>query len=217
MHLAWLSLLHLKNHMHNSPEIPPQYTGTQSNTESAVTASNRALALKVYTQAKRRLLNVNAWEKFCGASGADFKLIDGQGREDEGLAKENDYFKINVPGPGNASGHGYDWVKIENIQDNSDAGAEEESITITVRPSSNPDSSRKEADHFFSEEATSTFTVSRLGNTVTAAVYGRNEKPNTTSENIIDKVRNAIVATAAIAAGSKIQWKLLADGLLAED
>ena len=59
--------------------------------------------------------------------------------------------------------------------------------------------------------------MSRSGNTITAAVYGRNEKPNTSSENIIDKVRNAIIATAAIIAGCKIQWKLLVDRLLAED
>ena len=198
-------------------DVPSQHTGTQSNTESAVTAGNRALALKVYARAKQRLLNVNAWGKFCGASGADFKLIDGQGSEDHGLAKEKDYFKINIPGPGNASGHGYDWVKIENIKDNSDAGSEEESITMTVRPSSSPDSLKQKADHFLSEEATSTFTIYRSGNTVTAAVYGRNEKPNTSSQNIIDKVRNAIVATAAIIVGSKIQWKLLVDGLLADD
>ena len=133
-------------------DVPSQHTGTQSNTESAVTAGNRALALKVYARARQRLLNVNAWGKFCGASGADFKLIDGQGSEDHELAKENDYFKINIPGPGNTSGHGYDWVKIENIKDNSDAGAEEESITMTVRPSSTPDSLKQRLIIFFQKK-----------------------------------------------------------------
>jgi hypothetical protein len=71
--------------------------------------------------------------------------------------------------------------------------------------------------HFFSDEATSNFIVQRRGLEVIAAVLGRNEKPNTGAEKIIDKARNTAVATGAVTAFSKLQWKSLVNGLLGDD
>lgn len=56
--------------------------------------------------------------------------------------------------------------------------------------------------------------VSHEGNTVRAAVYGRNEVPNTGAEKAVDKARNAMVALSAMAGVSKLQWKLLVKGLV---
>ena len=71
--------------------------------------------------------------------------------------------------------------------------------------------------HFLSDDATSTFIISRKNNTITASVHGRNEKPNTEAAGLLDKIRNAIVGTTAVAGISKIQWKLLVKGLLDEE
>jgi hypothetical protein len=45
-------------------------------------------------------------------------------------------------------------------------------------------------------------------------VHGRNEKPNTEANAVIDKTRNTMVATGAIVGFSSAQWKSLVNGLL---
>ena len=59
--------------------------------------------------------------------------------------------------------------------------------------------------------------VKREHTTVTAGVYGRNEKPNTKAETITDKARNTAVATGAITGFAKLQWKSLVNGLVKEE
>ena len=49
---------------------------------------------------------------------------------------------------------------------------------------------------------------------ITAGVYGRNEVPNTKSEAVMDKVRNAAVALGAILGASRVQWESLVHGIL---
>ena len=71
--------------------------------------------------------------------------------------------------------------------------------------------------HFFTEEASSCFLVKREKNTVTAGVYGRNEKPNTAAETFIDKARNTAVAAGAMTGFSKLQWKSLVNGLMEDN
>jgi len=83
-----------------------------------------------------------------------------------------------------------------------------------VRPATNPKNERKDIAHFFSEASTSSFIVKRDGNKITAAVYGRNEKPNTNTEKVTDKIRNAAIAAGAISGLSKLQWKSLVNGLV---
>jgi hypothetical protein len=68
--------------------------------------------------------------------------------------------------------------------------------------------------HFFTEEATSNFMVKRVGNKVSAEVHGRNEKPNTEAEKLVDKARNTAVATGAVTGFAKLQWKSLVNGLI---
>ena len=49
---------------------------------------------------------------------------------------------------------------------------------------------------------------------ISAEVHGRNEKPNTSAENLPDKIRNAVVGIGAVAGFAKIQWQKLVKGLL---
>ncbi len=129
-------------------------------------------------------------------------------------AQVGDHFKINIPGPGTNTGEGYDWVTIEAIEDDTNAEAETESVLVRVRPAENPTNEKKDVAHFFTDDASSSFTVHRQGNKVTAGVHGRNEVPNTGAESLLDKARNAAVAVGAIIGLSTPQWKSLSKGLL---
>ena len=192
--------------------IPQNESGLQTNTESSKDFDDVRQAKEFYQIARKRLLQVNEWQALAGPATAAFQLTDEKGKEVKRLPQENDHVKIDIPGPGPATGEGYDWVKIEAIESYEEEA--EEFIAIKVRPAPNPLNNKKDIAHFFNGEATSSFVVKREKNKVTAGVYGRNEKPNTNSEATTDKVRNTAVAAGAMSGFSKIQWKSLVNGFL---
>lgn len=194
--------------------IPENQSGVASNTESSLTLSSVEEAKLFYEKVKQRLLLVNDWHHVAGKATADFQLTDKEGKEISRPVQKEDYFKIDIPGPGPVSGDGFDWVQVEAIEESNEE--EQQSITIRVRPASNPTNKRKDVAHFFSDDSTSCFMVKREHDTVTAAVYGRNEKPNTKAETVVDKARNTAIATGAITGFSKLQWKSLVNGLVKE-
>jgi hypothetical protein len=195
--------------------IPDQEQGAQSNSEETVECGNEQEAKQFYQKVKQRLLHVSEWQHWAGESLAHFQLTDERGEEVNRIAREGDHFKIDIPGPGTVTGEGYDWVQIKKISEEEN---EKKCCTlIQVKPATNPQNDRKDVAHFFAEDATSNFIVKLEGNKVIAAVYGRNEKPNTNTETIIDKARNVAVASGAISGFSKLQWKSLVKGLLKKD
>ena len=196
----------------NAEEVVPEHNnGIQTNTESSIELSNEKEAQKFYEEAKQRLLTINSWHQYAGNASADFSLTDDKGNPINRSPQKGDHFKIDIPGPGTDTGEGHDWVQVEAIEE------DEDSIGIMVRPVTNPTNDRKDVAHFFSEDATSTFIVKREGKKILAGVYGRNEKPNTNTETLKDKLRNAAVATGAISGFSKLQWKSLVNGLIKKD
>lgn len=192
--------------------IPSQQEGFAIDTESSVELNSVNEAIEFFQTVKKRLLDVNNWQKIAGKLTSEFQLVDEKGQSVSTEAREGMYFRIDIPGPGSKSGEGFDWVKIEAIEEYADTDCE--SLGIRVRPVSNPFSEKKEISHFYSEESTSSFTVTRESNTITAAIYDRNTKPNKEGEDITGKIRDAMVGTAGIIAFSKIQWKSLTDGLI---
>lgn len=188
--------------------VPPQFTGAETKTEFSITADSEQDAIKLFKRAKDNLTDVNNWDKICGTGSAVFKLIDLNGNPVNRHVKVDDYFKIDIPGPGPAAGDGYDWVQVEKIEES------ENELTIQVRPASSPQTEKDVVAHFFAETATSSFIVKRDNNTVTAFVIGRNEKPNTNDPDLKDTVRNAVIATGAIAGLSSPQWKSLVKGVI---
>lgn len=197
------------------PAIPRQNTGNSSDTDATVRFDSAEEAKQFFKVVKQRLLQVNNWQDWAGAATAVFQLTDVSGKDVERTVQEGDYFKIDIPGPGSVTGDGFDWVEVETIRETAlDDG---EQVMIQVRPASNPNNDRNDVAHFFSKEASSCFVVKHEGTTVTAAVHGRNEKPNTSAETLVDKARNATVATGAIVAFSKLQWKNLVNGLVKKE
>ena len=196
--------------------IPPQKEGGKKDIEHVVTAADDDDARKLFVIARNRLLEVNRWHEISSTVSAKFHLTDANGSEVNRTVEKDDHIKIDVPGPGPAEGKGFDWVVIEAIEEKSDTSGPYESIGIRVRPTSDPTKKGENVAHFFNSDATSTFLVERRGKTVSASVFGRNEKPNTKdTTNVVDKVRNAVIGTGAIMGLSNIQWKSLVIGLIA--
>ena len=192
----------------DSPLIPENEQGIETNTETTVSLESEQKAFELFSIAKSRLKDVNKWHDVAGSATAFFQLTDNKGNPVFRQVRKDDHFKIDIPAPGLVTGEGFDWVKVEAIEE------KDNEIAIRVRPSSNPLNDLPDVAHFFDDSATSSFIIRKHGNSITAGVYGRNEKPNTHTEHTIDKIRNAAVATGAIAGFSKIQWKSLVNGFV---
>lgn len=195
-----------------SGTIPAQKDGSKINIVSDVVVQNTDRAKSLFDIAKNRLLDVNNWQQLAGEFLANFQLTDQSGNPTTSPVQEGMYFKIDIPGPGPKAGDGFDWVQVEKIEVYNSPDIE--SIGIRVRPASNPLSTKNEIAHFYSQEATSTFTVTREITKVTAAVYDRNTKTNKDSEKLSDQFRNAIIGMTGIISFSRIQWKSLTHALI---
>lgn len=192
--------------------IPEHATGAKSDNEAIIELPETEKAKQFFVIVKQRLLHVNNWHQLAGKATADFILTDAHGHEVNRPVQEGDHFKIDIPGPGPATGDGYDWVQVEKIEEINTPDIE--SVAIRVRPATNPNNERADIAHFFTDEATSSFIVKREGNTVSAHVHGRNEKPNVIAETVSDKARNTAIATGAVTGFSKLQWMSLVKGLI---
>lgn len=199
--------------MNHEAFLPVHHKGAQTDIVASVKCNTESAARLLFETARKRLFNVNEWQQYAGKATAAFSLLDSSAVKVQRPAQEHDYFKIDIPGPGSIAGKGYDFVRVECITQK-----EEKDFSIAliqVRPCANPeDKSDQSIAHFFTDEATSSFIVLRKGNTVEAHVHGRNEIPNTQSDNMIDTTRNAIIGTTAAAGISSVQWKALVNGLL---
>ena len=191
--------------------VPENKIGKAVDIEHNITVDENE-AIHVYRIARERLLHPGCWQKLSGSASATFELISNNVISQE-EAKENDHLKIDVPGPGAAEGDGYDWVKVETIEEDK-VPETDNSIALKLRASPNPNNDKTSTAHFFKEDATSTFIIKLKGNTLTASYYGRNEVPNVEDVSIIDKVRNTLVAAGAAIGLSEIQWNSLVKGLL---
>ncbi len=194
--------------------IPAQEEGTKKDIEHTVNAVDENDARALFMIGRNRLMSVNHWHEYATPITAKFRLTNQQGNKLNRTAEVGDYFKIDVPAPGPTESNGYDWVRIEAIEDRSNPNGSDEIIAMRVRPAPDPTTPGNNTAHFFKDSATSSFVVERHGRKVSAAVYGRNEKPNTETNNIIDKVRNAVVGVTAILGFSNIQWKNLVKGII---
>ncbi|MGI4806071.1 MAG: hypothetical protein ACRYFL_14995 [Janthinobacterium lividum] len=195
--------------------IPQQEKGNHVDIQHETTLNNRETAEQLFEAAKIRLLDVSRWGEIADGISAKFQLVNAAGAEVNRPAQVDDYFKIHIPGaPSSESGEGNDWVRIENIQDETSDTDDLQIVSIRVRTASNPQKPETEPSHFFNESATSTFVVKRKDKTVTAEVHGRNEVPNLHADGIWDTLRHVVVAVSAIIGFSNQQWNHLVKGLI---
>lgn len=192
--------------------VPEQRTGADIDVKGSVILPHETAAREFFRIAMDRLQSVSEWARISGDLTAEFELTDSNGNTVNGKISKGDLLRIDIPGPSNQTGSGYDWVKVEETEFVSNPNTDR--YSFRVRPAQNPQSPDKDIAHFYSDESTSTFTVVREKNVVSAAVYDRNTKPNTEDTSTIGKVRDTVVGAAGVAAFSKIQWQNLVDGIL---
>ncbi|NIJ54371.1 hypothetical protein [Dyadobacter arcticus] len=188
--------------------IPENRDGVVIDSESIQNLPDERSARMLYETAQRRLLDVNDWNGIATKLLSKFQLTDKNGAYLGAPAEEGNYIKINIIGPGTATGDGYDWVRVESIEKY--ASDNVESIGMRVRPAANPTESASDIAHFYTDDSTSTFTITREGTKVTAAVYDRNIKVNSSSESLLDQARNSLIGLVGKTFFSKIQWQYLA-------
>jgi hypothetical protein len=192
--------------------IPANTDGKAITAEAVAVTDNVEEACALYTIARKRLLFVHSWGNITGKWSADFQLTDDKGNEVDRFAQPGDHFRIDIAGPGSSAGDGYDWARVEAIEEVHEDDVD--SVAIRVRPAANPRSANNNIAHFYSDQSTSTFVVTREGTTVTASVYDRNIEPNEETTSLIDKARNAVVGLGARHGLSKIQWQALAEAFI---
>jgi hypothetical protein len=195
--------------------IPNQETGSEMNAVEKASFNTPEEAARFYELAKQRLLNVNNWNAVSNLPSSTFMLCDASGQQVSRDVQIGDFLKIDIPGPGTSTGDGYDWVKVEFIEEQQIEGADV--MSFRVRPTDNPVSEEVAIAHFFDDAATSTFQVKKIGLDVTAEVHGRNETPNTNTDHILDNVRNTMVGLGAKVGASYPQWKGLVAGIVKVD
>src|SRR5680860_63577 len=127
-------------------------------------------AAREFKRSIEKLFRVNQWSEMPGIT-SGFQLYNAHGEEKEADRPDlNDYIKIDLPGPAPEN-----WVIITDIKEN------HHSAEFTVSPSTNPTKKREdqnEIEHFFIEEATSTFKVQLVGRSIYAYEIGKQEGIN---------------------------------------
>jgi hypothetical protein len=192
--------------------IPSQVTGTKTDNIERIKLHDSHQAEELYATARQKLLDVNAWGKVSGLPLSSFKLHNSSANPANRFIKHGDYIRIDIPGPGTRVGIGFDWVKVEKIQDK--PFSEGECLSIRVRPCYHPLDPGGRVAHFLNDCTTYTFQVRRVGNTVYAAKHARNEKINMAAGNCLDNLRNLFVGIVAKVGFSYPKWKNLLVGLI---
>jgi len=192
--------------------VPPQFKGQEIEVDAVQDLKTESEAQRLYDIAKKKLLNVNNWNRIAGAVTARFQIIDKKGNEVDREVQKGDYLRIDIPGPGTKEGGGFDWVLVEELDEIRQPSVQ--SVGFRVRPNENPFGQRNETAHFYSKEATSSFIIIREKTKIIAWIIDRNLRPNTEQESLADKIRDVAVGISAIAGFSKVQWQGLAKALL---
>ncbi len=179
------------------PTIPTQLHGDFQDIVSIKCLDTIEEAVKEFEKLENRLRSVNEWHTFSEKIKTKFALFDPETNKSSTILKIGNLIKIDIPGPGNPSGSGYDWTRIIDIQ----TGEESQNfpfLAIRIKPCPAPDAKDQPVAHFYNDEASNTFIVRRMGTCLYAEVHGRNEIENTNDVPVLDFVRNK-----AIALGSK--------------
>lgn len=178
--------------------IPDQIVGKASDICGAESYQSEAQAQRAFRQTRAHMLNVNDWNRLAEKSapgrtlaGANplvpgFSLVD----KPAGKAQRGDVIEIAAAGQSM-------YVRIVEIIDQADEFA------ITVR-TSDRQGHFAEAEHMYVSTATTTFRLSREGQTVTTGFHGRNEIVN---QGLVNRLADLAMSFG----GRDFSWTLLGD------
>lgn len=169
------------------------------------TYSNESAAYAAFGQSVNKLLHVNGWSGLSIFT-ADFALHNRSGQpKPDSKPEVGDYIQIQLPGPMPEN-----WVRVIHTE------REPNRVEFTVQPSAEPQSENPTViEHFFTENASSTFRVELSGTTITASEIGKNESINNQEPQAGNRATiNTLIAEGAWLFYQKIQWKHLTDYLV---
>lgn len=191
------------------PSIPRQVNGQSHDTVDMYCFNTPQEARNFYPIAKQRLLSVNNWHKVMQHRKPVFTLYDETGKQQDGPPEVGDFIRIDLAGPGNPSGQGYDWVRITQLEERTD-----DFISMKLSPAPSPISKTRSSAHFYQEQASNTLVLRIIHNCIYAEAHGRNELKNITDGQLLARGRNLIVAFMAKLGVGNIQWKQLTKGIV---
>lgn len=197
----------------NNELVPAQANGKSIDLEEQVTLKDEASARQLFHQAVYLLCRPQLWHDAAGDWSASFSI---DGKTPNSVLQAGDYLRIDIPGPGPTEGEGNDWVRVEKIDTDFDEQSDE-SFGLLLFVCGNPHTAGDAVAHFFADGASSSFLIIREGKTVIAKYKGRNESANTEEVPVNDKIRNLLVAGAAMVGISHLQWSSLLKGLIAKN
>ncbi|WP_017731029.1 hypothetical protein [Nafulsella turpanensis] len=161
-------------------------------------------ALRAFERSKAKLFNVNKWSDLPGLT-STFELYTSSGKPaGDREPQKGDYIRIMLPLPAPEN-----WVVVTDIRQNN------EMAQFTVSPSRDPREGGEDIEHFFIDEATSTFKITLNGQTLYAYEIGKNEGINNQGTDAGKReLINTLVAEGGWIFFQKIQWRQLTDYLV---
>lgn len=173
-------------------------------------AANRYLILR------ERLMDINRWGDFANKLKAIFCLTDFNGVSINFRKPEaGNLIRMQLSGPPNIDGSGYNWVRIEQIENAIDDLNKIEWMKLKVRPLENPfDKKEEHLASLYQIDSSSTFVIIRDNLTVWIFELGSHKIINSKLKFAIKNAHNTLVAFAAFAGVSTSQWKLLVSGIM---
>lgn len=207
----------MDTNIQTNPIVPPQKEGKHNDLCEERILEDSLTAGRIYDHIRQRLLHPESWEKIADTSSVSFRVYDASGHPVERAAQAGDYYRIDLAGPGPSAGDGYDWVRVDAVEEHNDKATGAAVFGLRLTACAAPFGDEPDAAHFFKQGASSSFVLERKDATVRLSYHGRNEKPNTSTSHLADNIRNAITGVAAMLGFSEMQWSALLKGLLHVD
>lgn len=195
------------------PIIPSQLQGDFHDIVSMHCANAVDIAIRNFEKVQMRLFSVNEWHSLSDKVKTEFALFDSETNKPTADLKVDNRIRIDIPGPGNHSGDGYDWTKVIAIQ-NEHNNDEIPFVAFTIKPCSAPGSDAATVAHFYTEKSSNTFVIRRVGTCIYAEVHGRNQVENTSAVPMLDTIRNKAIQVGASLGMGGLNWLGFADALL---
>lgn len=166
---------------------------------------SREAAQRAFERSRKKLFDVNKWSDLPGLT-STFELYNSTGElAGEREPQKGDFIRIVLPLPSPEN-----WVVVTDIRQN------KEMAQFTVSPSRDPrEKGEEDIEHFFIDEATSTFKITLNGQTLYAYEIGKNEGINNQGTDAGKReLINTLVAEGGWVFFQRIQWKQLTSYLV---
>lgn len=142
-----------------------------------------------------------------------FSLFSSDGTRNPGKVGHGNLIRIDTLGAGNPSGNGYDWTEVIEIRA-SETNSKDNYYSVTIRPCAAPGAERDTVAHFYTDQSTNTFIVSKVRCCLYAEVHDRNEVENISDVPTSDKIGNKAVAIGCKFGLGSINWLAFTGALL---